>query len=561
MRHISLFGLLVISILFSTSCLVSAQSKKNMSKPKSFFIAKEVKPPVLNIDRMSLVFEDQSGNNAIDANEFCKIRFDVSNTGRGDGMNCVAKVTAQGTTDAISFTSVKVNTVPAGGNTHVEIPITSGMDTKDGNVVFTIELTEAQGFGVEPIQLAVNTRKFQAPMLKIVDYTITGTSATATLEKRVPFNLQLLLQNTEYGKAEDITVKISVPDGVMLLDQNMGSTYLPSMSAGETKSLEYPLIATVNYNSETIPVNVTISEKYGRYSENKTVTLRLNQHLSSTKVEVKEIGNGPVDITIGHLNSAVDKNIPTSNSINDMTFAVIIANENYQNTANVPYAINDGGVFRNYCEKTLGIPARNIHYVSNATLNNIQGEVNWLESVLRSYEGQAKAIFYYAGHGIPDESSKDSYLLPVDGIGSNVKTGYKLENLYATLGSLPSKSVTVFLDACFSGANRDGKMVNPNLRGVVIRANTAAPSGNMVVFSAAQGNETAIPYSEESHGIFTYFLLKKLQETSGDVTYQELSEYIQRNVRQRSSVLGKSQTPTVIPSATVGDDWKSWKMK
>ena len=227
----------------------------------------------------------------------------------------------------------------------------------------------------------------------------------------------------------------------------------------------------------------------------------------------------------------------------------------------MPYAINDGGVFKDYCEKTLGIPEQNIHFVANATLNNIQGEINWLENVLRSYEGQAKAILYYAGHGIPDDASKDSYLLPVDGIGSNVKTGYMLEKLYATLGSLPSESITVFLDACFSGANRDGQMINPHLRGVVIRANTAAPSGKVVVFSAAQGYETAMPYMEESHGMFTYYLLKKLQETGGDVTYEELRDYIQRNVRQKSSILGKPQTPTVIPSVLVGDGWKEWKLK
>ena len=352
-----------------------------------------------------------------------------------------------------------------------------------------------------------------------------------------------------------------MPDGVLLLDEDLASRTFTSMQAGEKKSLVYPLIAMVNYDKPTIPVNVTISEKYGRYAENKIVTLSINQHLSSSKVVIEEIADTPVDIPIGHLSSAVDKNIPTSPLINEKTFAVIIANEDYQNASNVPYALNDGSVFRNYCEKALGIPARNIHYVANATLNNIQGEINWLENVLRSYEGQAKAIFYYAGHGIPDESSKDSYLLPVDGIGSNVRTGYKLESLYAALGSLPSKSVTVFLDACFSGANRDGEMIYPALRGVVIRANTAAPSGNMIVFSAAQGYETAMPYVEEAHGMFTYFLLKKLQDTGGDVNYQELSDYVQRNVRQQSSVLGKTQTPTVIPSATIGDNWKEWKLK
>ncbi len=553
------------SILFFIIALIIdpllAIAQENISAPKSFYIAKEVKPPVLNIDRLTVLFEEPSGNNAIDANEACKIRFEVKNTGVGDGMGCIAKVSAQGSTDDISFHDVRVNLIPSGATMPVEIPINSGIGTKDGNVVFTILLTEAQGFGTEPIQITVNTRKFQAPMLKIVDYTITGTSATAKLEKRIPFDLQLLLQNTQFGKAEDIKVKISVPDGVLLLDENLTTISFPSMGAGETKSLIYPLIAMVNYDKPTIPVNVTISEKYGRYAENKVVTLSINQHLSSTKVIVDEIAEAPIDISIGHLNSAVDKDIPISQVVNDKTFAVIIANENYQNTSNVPYAINDGGVFRNYCEKTLGVPVSNIHYVSNATLNNIQGEINWLENVLRSYEGQAKAIFYYAGHGIPDESSKDSYLLPVDGIGSNVRTGYKLENVYASLGSIPCKSVTVFLDACFSGANRDGEMVNPNLRGVVIRANAAAPSGNMVVFTAAQGYETAMPYKEESHGMFTYFLLKKLQETSGDVTYGDLNDYIQRNVRQKSSVIGKTQTPMVIPSATIGDNWKEWKMK
>ena len=542
-------------------CPIASIAQPNMSRPKNFYIAKEIKPPVLTIDRLSMVFDELSGNKAIDANEACRIEFDVKNTGAGDGIECVTRVSAEGMTDDISFRDVRVNVIPSGETIHVDIPVNSGMNTKDGTIVFTIQLTEAQGFGTEPFQLTVNTRKFQSPMLKIVDYTITGSSANAKLEKRVPFDLQLLLQNTQFGKAEDINVKISVPDGVLLLDEDLASRTFTSMQAGEKKSLVYPLIAMVNYDKPTIPVNVTISEKYGRYAENKIVTLSINQHLSSSKVVIEEIADTPVDIPIGHLSSAVDKNIPTSPLINEKTFAVIIANEDYQNASNVPYALNDGSVFRNYCEKALGIPARNIHYVANATLNNIQGEINWLENVLRSYEGQAKAIFYYAGHGIPDESSKDSYLLPVDGIGSNVRTGYKLESLYAALGSLPSKSVTVFLDACFSGANRDGEMIYPALRGVVIRANTAAPSGNMIVFSAAQGYETAMPYVEEAHGMFTYFLLKKLQDTGGDVNYQELSDYVQRNVRQQSSVLGKTQTPTVIPSATIGDNWKEWKLK
>ena len=259
--------------------------------------------------------------------------------------------------------------------------------------------------------------------------------------------------------------------------------------------------------------------------------------------------------------SDIDTNIPVANSNSDNTFAVIIANENYQKEAQVPFAVNDGRTFAEYCKKTLGIPANNVHIVTDATLNNMKYEVRWLKQVIDAYGGEARVIFYYAGHGIPDEAQKTAYLLPVDGFGNDVSTGYKLDDLYSTLGNLPSKSITVFLDACFSGANRDGQML-ASARGVAIKAKSSAPVGNMVVFSAAQGDETAYPNNEQQHGMFTYYLLKKIKETSGNVTYKELGDYVTDNVRKQSIVVnGKSQTPTVVPSATVGGNWETWKLK
>jgi hypothetical protein len=116
------------------------------------------------------------------------------------------------------------------------------------------------------------------------------------------------------------------------------------------------------------------------------------------------------------------------------------------------------------------------------------------------------------------------------------------------------------MDACFSGAQRSGAML-ASARGVARKTAQGKPLGNMVVFSAAQGDETAYPYKEKGHGLFTYFLLKKLQETKGDVTFGELSNYITTNVQQQSIVVNsKSQTPTVIPSASL-TNWQSLKLK
>lgn len=261
-----------------------------------------------------------------------------------------------------------------------------------------------------------------------------------------------------------------------------------------------------------------------------------------------------------HKGGDVDFEMPIASNMNDKTFAVIIANEKYQMEKSVEYATNDGKVFMEYCKKTLGLPEKNVHYIADATLNNIKYEVKWLQNVIAVYNGEAKVIFYYAGHGIPDEKNKSAYLLPIDGYGSDAATGYALEDLYKALGSLPSKSVTIFLDACFSGAKRDGDML-ASARGVAIKTSPTAPIGNMVVFTAAQGDETAYPYKEQEHGLFTYYLLKKLQETKGNVTLGELGDYIKTQVKRQSIVTnGKLQSPTIIATSSVGNDWKSWKL-
>ena len=258
--------------------------------------------------------------------------------------------------------------------------------------------------------------------------------------------------------------------------------------------------------------------------------------------------------------SDIDENIPQNAVVGNPVFAVIIANENYLEVDKVPYASHDGEAFKKYCEQTLGIPQSNVKLVTDATLNNIKRQLNWLGQVMDVYQGEASIVFYYAGHGIPDEKSGSAYILPVDGVGNDVSTGISLDKLYSDLSSKPAKSVVVLLDACFSGARRDGGML-ASARGVAIKAKQNAPKGNMIVLSAAQGDETAYPYNEKGHGMFTYYLLKKLQETKGDVSFGELADYVTEEVKKQSVVTnGKMQTPLVTPSNNV-TNWRNWKLR
>lgn len=256
--------------------------------------------------------------------------------------------------------------------------------------------------------------------------------------------------------------------------------------------------------------------------------------------------------------SVIDTDIPAGTTSRPNTFALIIANEDYSRTSPVPYAVSDGDVLRKYFNKTLGIPDKNILHVTNATLNDIRYNLKRLSDVCEAFGGDADIIVYYAGHGVPDESSRDAYLLPVDGYPDDAASGLSLNELTNSLAALPASHATLLLDACFSGAGREGDML-AQARGVAIKARPADGKRRLVVFSASQGTETAHPYHDEGHGLFTFYLLKKLNETKGNVTLGELADYISTNVRRTSAVEGKVQTPTVSASAE-NSDWKSTKL-
>ena len=243
----------------------------------------------------------------------------------------------------------------------------------------------------------------------------------------------------------------------------------------------------------------------------------------------------------------VDRNIPRSATESRSRFAVIIGNEEYRNgVAGVDFAAKDARVFADYCHRTLGLPQSNIRRYENATYGDMLGALKDIAAITEAYGGDVDILFYYAGHGIPDERDRSAYLMPVDADGSMTEV------------CLP---LSTFLDACFSGSQRgDGMLMAA--RGVKIKSATTRPKGNMVVFSAASGDQTAYPYKEKGHGIFTYYLLEKLQETKGDVTLGDLYEHLSTNVAQQSVVVNrKVQLPVVSSSAQLSGQWEDMKLK
>ncbi len=261
------------------------------------------------------------------------------------------------------------------------------------------------------------------------------------------------------------------------------------------------------------------------------------------------------------LKSDVDKNIPRTEIVNDRTLALVIANEDYNKVMPVASAKHDGEVFAQYCRETLGIPENQVLLYQNATYGETLSAINKLRNAVKALGDNVDIIVYYAGHGVPDEHTNDAYMMPVDADPMVMATAYPLKQFYKELTGMGADNVMVFMDACFSGANR-GEGMLAEARGVVLVPKQAAPEGNMFILSAADGKETALPYKEMNHGLFTYFLLKKLQESKGDASLKEISEYVSKNVRKTSSLkLNKPQNPKMIAGGYLSENLSKKKLR
>lgn len=259
--------------------------------------------------------------------------------------------------------------------------------------------------------------------------------------------------------------------------------------------------------------------------------------------------------------SDVDENIPIAESnTNSNAFVLIIANENYKDLQKVNYALSDAETFREYCIKTLGVPQKQIFYLTDATYGEMGKALGKLKYVLNEFDGK-RAIVYYCGHGTNDESSGKAYIVPVDGDAKSSMLSYCMDDIYKTLSQTKAASITYFLDACFSGADRDGGML------VAARGTARAPKkevigGNTIVFSATSNDETAMAYDEKGHGLFTYYILKALQQSNGNITYEDLFNYISEKVKEDSYFVNdKPQHPTIATSPQAMESWKGMKLK
>jgi len=396
------------------------------------------------------------------------------------------------------------------------------------------------GIHVSPLYWAVNENKVEAVRILLNHGAdVNKGNPSGTKNDWTPMHLAVKNGNTEI-------VKLLIDKGANLnLLNPLKQT--PLMIAQENGST---IIINMLKNAENIKNN-QFSEKDEKYS---------------LTVDDKKENAAVVDNKVKPILSDADENVPVNSLSRTNTYALIIGNEDYSSfqtelstEANVDFAINDAKIFKEYCNKTLGIPEKQIKLLTNATFGQMSQGLSWLSNLANVDNGKAELIFYYSGHGLPDETTKEPYIIPVDISGSNITQAIKLNDVYTKLTEHPALKVTAFIDACFSGGARNQSLMA--LKSVKIKPKESTLSGNIVVISSSTGDESSGVYKEKQHGYMTYFLLKKLKETKGDVTLNELGSYIIESVKKESALDGKIQTPQVLYSPVIEEQWKNWKLK
>ncbi|MBT3590356.1 MAG: caspase family protein, partial [Candidatus Marinimicrobia bacterium] len=306
-------------------------------------------------------------------------------------------------------------------------------------------------------------------------------------------------------------------------------------------------------------IYAAIDESKGKFGKREQkLPLEFRKRVSKiSEVQVVGIDAQSVDVALaGGFTIDVDTNIPKIGIKNKDAIAVVIGNRNYENSdvPTVDFAIRDAAVMKEYLMNIFGYKDGNIIFETDATQGKFMSIFGTRErdGKLQNYvkKGQSDVFIYYSGHGAPDPESNDGYFVPIDCDPSLVAVnGYSLNLFYEKIYDMGAKSVTVVIDACFSGSSDQGMLLK-NISPVFIEVdNSVLSADNALVFTSAAGDQVSSWYPEKKHSLFTYYFLKGLkgeadQDANKLLSANELLDYLLDNVSYMARRLNnREQTP------------------
>ncbi|MCC7429430.1 caspase family protein, partial [bacterium] len=395
------------------------------------------------------------------------------------------------------------------------------------------------GFPPESFNFSFNTKAFDPPELVLAKVGISeeGGNGNYKIEPAEVIEVTAIVQNKGFGDAASVKTEVLLSNpNVFLLSEKPVFT-LGKIPAGEFREVKFSFTVNKKFEGTSLPVSLKVTEEKGRFGFSKSLGLELNQVTFATKdikiQKTEQVKN--IDFkTLPELTADVDLNLPKTKTENSDAFAVVIGNTNYEKAKPVTFAQNDANSVRRYLIESLGFKEGNIFFVKDARKSDFELYFGSKESfkgkLYNNLKPQKSDVFiFYSGHGAPSLKERKGFFVPVECDPGYVEIqGYSLDVFYENLSKLPAKSVTVVLDACFSGAN-----IFENISPLVLSFESSVfKLKNGVVLSSSSGSQVSSWFEEKKHGLFTYFFLKSIHNGNGDknrdgkLTFDEIFGFV-----------------------------------
>ena len=319
-------------------------------------------------------------------------------------------------------------------------------------------------------------------------------------------------------------------------------------------------VVTINIttNSDTASLKINGDEvggrADGRYSVNRFAQIGSNSfdviatdRYGNTKKQTISVSRMAADNTVrfASLNPIAVRARPATNAV-----AIIIGIQDYRRVSKAEFANNDARVFYDYAVRGLGVRPENIKLLVDQEADQVEvlsAFKNWLP--LKTRKGQTDVYVFYSGHGLPSDDGSNLYMLPhgVDRQFLN-ETAIKQSVLITALQAASPRSVTMFMDACYSGQSRTGETLLASARPISIQSKASSFPANFNVISASAPDQLASSSPDLKHGVFSYFLMKGMEgeadeNKDGNITMAEMQSYLKEYVGKKAMSLNRTQVP------------------
>ena len=522
MRFLSVFLVMILSVNVCFGQKIEGKSEKG-----SLCVRKPDHRPDLSVE--NLEFIDQSGNQVLDAGETANLQITIENRGRGKAVGVTVELVPITSGSKLSFNRKSdIGTVEPNSSRTVVVPISAPIDVPSEQVEFRIEILEEFGHGGDPFTYPFRTRAYEAPQLAIdveIDDDNEGAShgdGDREIERGETIEVTCVVRNTGSGDAVDVKTNMMIDqENVNYIGRQQYN--LGDIPSGAYRTFDFNFWISPRYDKSEVDISVELIE--GKWGSSSTRPLRL------------PVGK-PYEIT----EKLIDVDRPPENSLTELKdgWCVIFGIEEHRYAPRAAFAERDAVIFRAYARSVFGIPEDHIYFRINdeatkAEFDKVFRKDGWLAK--RVERGKSDVLFYFSGHGAPDPETREPYLIPWDSDPNYTSAAFPLDDIYRNLSSLGARSVTIFLDACFSGESKK-EVLFPGARPIG-NAVIKEPSGDTTVFFASSGKQMASVHAEKKHGLFTYYLLRGLQgygdlNEDKEIRVGELSRYIRDSVRREA---------------------------